>query len=119
MAARSFAAGLKKGGTLVIDYLNIDYIAPRLVAEETVIRSGITFHINRRIEGKKIIKDIRFIDKEGNDRHYTEQVAAFDQSDFINLFKDAGLQLTGTFGNYKLGNFDPLTSPRLIMIFKK
>lgn len=29
------------------------------------------------------------------------------------------MSLVATFGNYRLGEFNPLDSPRLIMVFKK
>ena len=119
MAAKSFAAGLKKDGILVIDYLNKDQVLANLVAEETLQKGSYTFKINRRLENNKILKDIRFKDAEGHERHYVESVAAFGLSDFVKIFRNAGLQLVGTFGNYKLGAFDALESPRLIMIFKK
>jgi hypothetical protein len=35
------------------------------------------------------------------------------------MFRKAGMSLVGTFGNYKLQEYNPLDSPRLIMIFKK
>lgn len=119
MAAKSFAAGLKKNGILVIDYLNRDYVLKNLVPEETIYRGSYIFNISRRLENNKIIKDIRFKDAEGHERHYVESVAAFGLSDFVRIFRNAGLHLVGTFGNYKLGAFDPLESPRLIMVFKK
>jgi SAM-dependent methyltransferase len=119
MAAKSFAAGLKKDGILVIDYLNRDQVLKNLVPEETVSRGSYTFNISRRLENNKILKDIRFKDAEGHDRHYVESVAAFGLSDFVKIFRKAGMHLVGTFGDYKLGAFDPLESPRLIMVFKK
>ena len=119
MAAKSFAACLKPGGILVIDYLNRDYVVSRLVAEETVSRGSYSFDITRRVDDNHIIKDIRFKDADGKDRHYTERVAAFGLSDFVKIFRKAGLSLIGTFGNYHLDVYHPLESPRLIMVFKK
>ncbi len=119
MAAKAFAKGLRKDGILVVDYLNKDYVLRHLVAEETATRGNYTFDIKRRIDGGHILKDIRFTDDTGIARHYTEKVAAFDLSDFVRIFRAAGLSPVGTFGNYQLGEFDALESPRLIMIFKK
>ena len=119
MAAKSFAAGLKKQGILVIDYLNKDQVLKNLVPEETVARGAYEFQITRRLEDNHIIKDIKFVDEDGKFHHFAERVAAFGLSEFIAIFRNAGLSLVGTFGNYKLGSFDPLTSPRLIMVFKK
>jgi SAM-dependent methyltransferase len=119
MAARSFAASLKKNGILVIDYLNRDQVLSNLVPGETVHRGSYTFEITRKLERNHILKTIAFTDADNKPRHYTESVAAFSLSDFIQIFKKAGLSLTGTFGNYHLDTYDPLTSPRMIMVFKK
>lgn len=119
LAARSFAAALKANGLLVIDYLNANQVISNLIPEETVVRGGITFKISRRVERKHIIKDIRFIGADNEEHHYTERVAAFELSDFNKMFKAANMSLVSTFGNYQLEQFDPIHSPRLIMIFKK
>lgn len=119
LAAKSFAKGLKKGGILVLDYLNSDRSRLRLVPEETIQRGSYAFHIQRRIENDHFIKEISFLDADGKERRYTESVAAFGLTEFIRLFRNAGMSLVATFGNYRLEEFNPLESPRLIMVFKK
>jgi len=119
MAAKSFAAALKKDGLLVIDYLNFQNILPKLVAEETVTRGSYSFNIKKKFEQNHIIKEISFLDAEHKPRKYVERVAAFSLADFIKMFKAAGLSLVSTFGDYKLNTYHPIDSPRLIMIFKK
>jgi SAM-dependent methyltransferase len=119
MAAKSFAAGLKKNGILVIDYLNRDYVLSKIVPETTVEKDNYVFNIKKTVERDHILKEITFTDDGGKERSYTESVAAFSLSDFVQMFKKAGMTLTGTFGDYKLGQYHPLDSPRMIMIFKK
>lgn len=119
MAAKSFSKGLKKGGLLVIDYLNKEFVQSRLVKEEMVQRGEYEFRLERRLENGHFLKDISFTDSNGRPRKYTESVAAFTLSDFIQMFKQAGLSLIGTFGDYHLNAYHPLDSPRMIMIFKK
>jgi SAM-dependent methyltransferase len=119
MAASSFAKALKKGGVLVVDYLNRDYAQARLVPQQTLERGKYEFRIEKALRDRHFIKDIRFKDDEGKERLYTERVAAFTLSDFVCMFKDAGLTLTDSFGDYKLNAYDPAASPRMIMIFKK
>ncbi|MEO6833904.1 MAG: methyltransferase domain-containing protein [Chitinophagaceae bacterium] len=119
LAAKSFASGLKKDGILVLDYMNSELAEKKLVPEETVTRGDYEFHLKRRLEAGHFIKEISFNDAEGHERKYTERVAAFKLADFIPLFQHAGLKLVGTFGDYKLRDFDPLSSPRLVMVFKK
>lgn len=119
LAAKSFAKGLKKGGILVLDYLNSDRSERQLIAEEDVRRGSYSFHIKRRIEHEHFLKEISFVDADGKMRQYVESVAAFGLSEFIHLFRNAGMSLVATFGNYRLEEFNPLESPRLIMVFKK
>ena len=49
--------------------------------------------------------------------NYTEKVKAIALEDFKSYFKNAGLQLKQTFGDYHLNPFDAATSERLILIF--
>ncbi len=119
MAAKSFATGMKKGGFLIIDYLNKEQSLARLTPEESIHRGKYEFQVKRKLENNHFIKDIYFKDSEGRQRHYKESVAAFELSDFIRMFKKAGLSLVSTFGDYQLNTYHPYDSPRLIMIFKK
>ena len=119
MAARSFAAALKKDGILVIDYLNYKHVLGHLVPEATIERGSYTFHIKKRFERKHIIKEIDFEDADQKCRHFTESVATFSLEDFIKMFADAGMTLMQTFGDYDLNPYHPTDTPRMIMIFKK
>lgn len=119
LAAKSFAAALKPDGLLVIDYLNVDHVLANLVAEETVTRGDYTFHITRKLEFGHIRKHIKVITPDNTEINFTESVAAFTLADFNRMFKLADMSLVGTFGDYRLNQYHPIDSPRLIMIFKK
>jgi SAM-dependent methyltransferase len=118
-AAKAFGAALKQGGVLVIDYLNCEYVIKNLVREATVQRADYTFQIKKRLEGKQIIKEIFFTDADHIKRHYVENVSAFTLPDFEQLFSQAGLTLEATFGDYSLNPYQPESSPRLILVFRK
>lgn len=119
MAVASFAKSLKKGGLLVLDYLNTQYVIDNLVEKEVVNKNNFEFNITRSISDGYIVKDIQFTDELDTPYHFAERVAAFSLSDFVRMFKKAGLKLVGTFGNYSLEEYNPISSQRLIMIFKK
>lgn len=119
MAAHAFASALKKGGTLVIDYFNENYVEQGLVAAETIEKDGIVFDIKRKVSGGKIVKHITLTDEDGIEHQYQERVSAFELKDFISLFSAEGMELAEHFGDYSLSPFDENTSPRLIMVFKK
>lgn len=119
MAAHAFAAALKKGGTLVVDYFNEQYVESGLVPAETIEKGGVVFDIKRYVEKGKIVKEITLTDEEGVEHHYQERVSAFELKDFVALFRAEGLELQEHFGDYHLNPFHEATSPRLIMVFKK
>ncbi len=119
LAAKSFAAGLRPGGLLVIDYLNGDYVKSNMVEASVIERGSYKFKINKKVERSHILKDISFVDADGKERHYTESVAIFSVSDFVAIFNNAGFELQNTFGDYKLNPYDEAGSPRMIMVFKK
>lgn len=117
-ALKAFAKGLKAGGTLVIDYLNVVKVISELKQSETKVIQDIEFHIEKKITEGKIVKEIRF---EDNNRNYafSEKVQALTLADFDVLLSKAGLYISETFGNYKLDAFDAATSDRLLLICTK
>lgn len=119
MAAKSFAKGLKQGGTLVVDYLNANHVIKNLIPKATIQKGDYSFDITKSIVDNHIIKDIRFKDAEGNDMHFAERVATFTLTDFLSIFDKANLTLIETFGDYQLNKYDEETSPRLVMVFQK
>lgn len=120
LAAKAFASALKPGGTLVVDYLNRDYVMANMMCTNSAVQRGsYTFYVTKKLEHNHIIKDINFTDANNKPRHYRESVAAFTLADFVQIFSKAGLSLIYTFGNYELGAYDAQSSPRMIMIFRK
>jgi len=119
MASRAFAAALKPGGTLVVDYFNEQYVENSLVPQETITRGEYVFTVKRYIESGKIVKEISVVDEDGIRHNFQERVSAFELHDFVALFEEAGMELQQHFGDYQLQPFVKEASPRLIMVFKK
>ena len=117
-AINAMALNLKKDGIVIIDFMNAKKIIGNLVKSEKKIIEGITFTINRSIEKKYIIKDIKFSINE-KDHQFRERVKALSLTDFTNFINNAGLKIIDIFGNYKLEKFDVTSSDRLILICKK
>lgn len=109
---------LRPGGLFVFDYLNSTYVRKDIVPHDTKTMEGIHFSISKRIEQNTIIKDIDFTDK-GEAFHFEERVKLFDRHYFEDLARDCRLKIVNTFGNYQLQEFDPETSPRLILVMQK
>ncbi len=108
---------LNEYGFGVIDFMNADFVIPNLVPEEVKEVDGIAFHIKRfEIDGY-IYKEIRFEDQ-GKKYEFTEKVKALRLTDFERLMEEAGIHLLDVFGDYKLKKYHPLSSERLILLFK-
>ncbi len=119
LAAKAFVGCLNSNGILVVDYLNYEAVVSNLVKEEIIHIGSYVFNITRKIDDKHIIKEIKFIDAERKQKYYIESVAKFSLSDFIKMFKIAGLSLVASFGDYELNPYFSSDSARLIMVFKK
>ena len=89
-----------------------------MIATDTKIMDGITFHISKIIENNTVIKNIDFEDN-SDTFHFEERVKLFDKTYFESLANDCNLQIINTFGNYQLEEFNQNTSPRLIVVLQK
>lgn len=112
------AQALKKGGKLVVDFLNPYTVIDRLVPCEQLTQEGIQFEINRSYQQGFILKEIKFTDK-GHQYVFTERVRAIRKIEFMRYFVKAGLRLYGTFGDYDLNPYQWETSGRMIFIMEK
>ncbi len=111
---KTVASGLRPGGVFVLDFFNSHYVAGRLTGSEEKTIEGITFRINKHIEGRHIFKTISF-EAGGRAWFFEEKVRLFTLEDFERLFRSAGLHICCTYGDYQLRPFDEAGSPRLIL----
>lgn len=112
------AKSLKPGGKLLIDFLNPYYVLNNLVSEEEKVVDGICFCISRHLsEEGFFIKDIRFADR-GLQHHFQERVRAIPYEHFLQYFREAGLELLQTFGNYELDPYVAMDSERMIFVLQ-
>jgi len=117
-ALKSFRKSLKKDGILVLDYFNSQKIINNLVEHEEKNIKDINFNISKKIEKGRIVKTIKFDDR--NQKHtFQEDVKAYFYADFERLFKLSGFKIIEYFGDYSLNPFDERQSDRLIFICGK
>tara|TARA_B100001758_G_C18406438_1_gene612425 strand:- start:168 stop:890 length:723 start_codon:yes stop_codon:yes gene_type:complete len=114
----AMALSLKKGGKLIIDFMNTKKVIKNLVNSEVKKVQGINFNIRRSLKKNYITKDIKFL-KNGQELHFQEKVKALTLTDFSKLINNAGLKIIDIFGNYQLEEFNAVKSERLIIICKK
>jgi SAM-dependent methyltransferase len=116
---KSIALNLKPRGLVVIDFFNAAKVIQMTAkCSEQKMIDGIEFEWKKSIINKSVIKEIDVKDA-GIVHHYKEQVRLLELADFENYFRQAGLKLLATFGDYSLAPFDVITSERLIMIAQK
>lgn len=118
LVIKSIENVLKKGGKLVLDYLNTAKVSANLPQIEEIVRENTTFNIHKFIEGDFIVKDISF-KSEGKVQKFQEYVRRIDVQKFNDYFQRCGLELQETFGDYHLNAFDEKKSERLILIAQK
>lgn len=115
---KAFAGNLESRGTLVLDYINTEYAVKHLKPKEIIQRGEIQFHIQKKVEGGFIKKQIEFL-VNGEDHHYEERLKVINRTKFEDMLKSAGLELKKIAGDYEMSEFNSATSPRLILIAQK
>ena len=115
---KNVAKALKPNGVFVVDFLNSENISNSIKTSYQEKREDVIFKIEKKIENNSIIKHIEFSDGD-KDFYFEESVSLLKKEDFENFAISAGLKIVNMFGNYKLDPFEPNTSERLIILFKK
>jgi SAM-dependent methyltransferase len=111
-------SALKPGGLFVVDFFNATKVKNSMKPEYIEQRGDITFHITKRIEKNVIYKKINF-ESHSQKYEFEETVTLLEKKDFEKFASESGLTLHEVFGNYSLESFEPNSSDRLILIFKK
>ena len=117
-AINAMASNLKSEGLLIIDFMNVKKAMDNLIEKKIKIIDGITFNISRKAVNQHIIKDIHITDSK-TEHHFQEKVKALTLVDFSTFITNSELKIIDIFGNYRLKDFNALTSERLIIICKK
>ena len=117
-AISSLGKSLKRGGLLIIDFMNADVAKKNLVRAESEEINNIGFKIKRSVRGNFIEKNIEVMDK-STCYSFMEKVMMLTKKDFEKYFSAAGLKLKTVFGSYNLDPFVPDSSPRLILVAEK
>jgi SAM-dependent methyltransferase len=119
-AVRTIASGLKPGGFLIMDYLNVHYAEDHLVHKSDKEIDGVNFHLTKWYDETHFYKKIIVEDNAlAVPLEFTERVAKFSLGDFNDMFAFHHLQVQEVFGDYMLGSYHVKKSPRLVMIARK
>lgn len=110
---REARKGIRPGGQLVLDFMNVPRVLAGLVPAEKKTLQGIDFGITRSVEAGHIVKRIHIRD---GDKvfDFAERVQALGRADFEGLFSEAGWRITETWGDYDGNPWREAESPRII-----
>jgi SAM-dependent methyltransferase len=117
---RTIANGLKPNGVFVLDYLNVHYVEDHLIHKEEKKLNGTLYDIHRWHDENHFYKKIVINDPLLHQPiDFTERIFKFSFGDLNDMLSYHGLQVQEIFGDYKFGNYDVRTKPRLIIIARK
>jgi SAM-dependent methyltransferase len=108
---------LKPDGTLVLDFLNLDFVVQNLVAEELVEGIMANYKIRRSVNEQWISKEISFVQGD-QEYQYCEKVRAFQPGDLRRMLEACGFSVIRHWGDYSLNDHSEL-SPRCIFVIQK
>jgi SAM-dependent methyltransferase len=106
-------ASMKRGGTLVIDFLNASQVRRELVPYDERVENGITIEQRRTIspDGRFVEKTIALRER---GREYVERVRLLSPPDLQGMLASAGFNVVSLFGDYA-GTQWQEDSPRTIL----
>lgn len=116
---RNMATALRPGGRLVLDYLNSRYAEARLAPREKTEIDGAAYELTRWTDRRHFFKRIVITNADGASAEYRERVAGFTLDDFDGMLAAHHLNLEAVYGDYNLGAYDTVRSPRMILIARK
>ena len=114
---RNINRNLMDDGFLVLDFLNVNRVMTSLKEEEVVKGALADYHLTRRIQLNRIIKQIKFA-ADDVEHIYEERVMAYSSDDILKLLSLSGFQVMATWGDYH-GAPMSVNAPRCIFIAQK
>jgi cyclopropane fatty-acyl-phospholipid synthase-like methyltransferase len=108
---------LKPGGIFVLDFLNAEKVRNSFQPDDEGEFHGIHYEIERYIDDNAVHKEITFSgEKVDGQQKYSERVKLYGLPWFEREMKKRDLKIDHVFGDYDGNEFDPKTSPRLLII---
>ena len=117
---RTIANGLKPGGTVLFDYLNVHYVEDWLVHNEIKEIGDTRYEIHRWHDEQHFYKKIIITDPAlPQPEEHTEKVAKFSLGDFTDMLSFQKMQVVDVFGDYQLNTYHVRNTPRMIVVARK
>lgn len=109
---------LNRNGYFVFDYLNPNFLKKNVVESSEKKVANLTILEKRRINGKRIEKEIIIKDSENMHRFF-ESVQLYSYNEILKVFNNNGFNQISSFGSYSEDIYDENESERMIIIFQK
>lgn len=119
MVLREIYNRLKPEGKFIIDFLNADYVADRLVPYSERVDGKVIIREERNIRDLFVTKKITIVEPNQLSRTYREQVKLYRLSDFEHMLSIAGLSIDNVYGNYMGNPYIQNESSRMIIVGQK
>jgi len=113
----SIAAVLRPRGMFLLDFMNAAAVEAYLVPESEEERDGRKYHVHRRIDDDRVVKDV-LIEEEGLTLSYSESVRLYNHHELVQLLKGAGLSVVASYGAFDGRDFTT-DAPRCILVARK
>lgn len=111
---QSAADCLKRGGTFVFDYANMEWVLRHGLSSSIEVHDGITFEINKAVTTDFVTKEISFKD-DGKEFRFEERLKKFDADRLQKMIQATGLKILHVFGDYSLQPFEKESSKRIVI----
>ena len=106
---------LRRGGRLLLDFLNAAHVRATLVPRSERSRDGHRIVEERAIRGGRVEKDVRLTAPDGAQRTWRESVRLYERDDLAALLEASGLVVRSVHGDLAGARFAD-TSPRCVVV---
>ncbi len=119
-AIRTIAASIKRGGILLIDYLNVQFSEEHFIESEIKNIGETQYNIERWHDQRFFYKKMAVADPAlSQPLEFTEKVTKFGLEDFRRMLALQKMEITEVFGDYSLNEYHISNMPRMIIAAKK
>ncbi len=115
----NFFKALKRGGRLLIDIENRDYILKYFIKETFREKDGVFILERRKFHPlTSVVTTHRYVVGKNVRKDYIRHIRVYSATEMINLFKQVGFRTKAVFGNYNGEKFGE-NSKRIVIIGEK
>lgn len=101
VALAALAGQLASGGKLVLDLPDPARVRAGLVPESFKSVAGLQIAENRRIDGNRVVKDVRITRPDGSEHAYTESVRLYAADEIARLAESVGLRVSACWSSLR------------------